>query len=69
MNAPAHHKARFQWDDPLLLADQLNQDERMVRDAAAAYCQDRLAPRILDAFRHERMDTAIFREMGALETD
>jgi glutaryl-CoA dehydrogenase len=66
MNAPAHHKARFQWDDPLLLADQLNQDERMVRDAAAAYCQDRLAPRILDAFRHERMDTAIFREMGAL---
>src|SRR5512134_3217411 len=44
----------------------LTEDERMVRDAAAAYCQERLAPRILEAFRHEKTDPAIFREMGAL---
>jgi glutaryl-CoA dehydrogenase len=60
------HTPRFHWDDPLLLAAQLSDDERMVRDAAAAYCHDRLAPRIVDAFRHERTDPAIFREMGAL---
>jgi glutaryl-CoA dehydrogenase len=59
-------KHHFVWDDPLLLNDQLTEDERMVRDAAAAYCQDRLAPRILEAFRHEKTDPAIFREMGAL---
>src|ERR1044072_1193735 len=59
-------RAAFHWDDPLLLNDQLTDDERMVRDAAAAYCQDKLAPRILEAFRHERMDTSIFKEMGEL---
>ncbi len=58
--------SRFHWDDPLLLSAQLSDDERMVRDAAAAYCQDRLAPRILQAFRHEQTDPAIFREMGEL---
>lgn len=58
--------AQFQWDDPLLLDHQLQEDERMVRDAARAYAQDKLQPRILDAFRHERTDPAIFREMGAL---
>jgi glutaryl-CoA dehydrogenase len=60
------HSARFEWDDPLLLAAQLSDDERAVREAAAAYCQHRLAPRVLDAFRHETTDTAIFREMGEL---
>src|SRR5471032_3383973 len=59
-------RAQFHWDDPLLLDQQLTDDERMVRDAAAAYCKDKLAPRILDAFRHEKMDTTIFREMGEL---
>jgi len=59
-------KAAFHWDDPLLLEQQLTEDERMVRDAARAYCQERLAPRVLDAFRHERTDVAIFREMGEL---
>lgn len=59
-------KAVFQWDDPLLLETQLSDEERMVRAAAAAYCQERLAPRILAAFRHETMDATIFREMGAL---
>ena len=59
-------KASFHWDDPLLLNEQLTDDERMVRDAAAAYCQERLAPRVLEAFRHEKTDPAIFREMGEL---
>ncbi len=59
-------KAEFHWDDPLLLAQQLSDDERMVRDAAQAYCQDKLQPRILDAFRNETTDPAIFREMGEL---
>ena len=56
--------APFQWQDPFLLDQQLSDDERMVREAAAAYCQDKLAPRVLDAFRHEKMDISVFREMG-----
>jgi glutaryl-CoA dehydrogenase len=56
----------FHWQDPLLLDAQLNEDERMVREAAAAYAQDKLAPRVLEAFRHEKTDPAIFREMGEL---
>jgi len=56
----------FHWQDPLLLDAQLTPDERMVRDAAAAYAQDKLAPRVLEAFRHERTDPAIFAEMGEL---
>ena len=59
-------KARFHWDDPFLLEAQLSADERQVRDAAAAYCRERLAPRVLMAFREGRTDAAIFREMGAL---
>src|SRR5438552_1445987 len=69
MNAPESikkPKAQFHWDDPLLLSEQLTEDERMVRDAAAAYCRDKLQPRILEAFRHEKTDPAIFREMGEL---
>lgn len=58
--------ASFQWGDPLLLDHQLNEDERQVRDAARAYCQEQLAPRVLNAFRNEQTDPAIFREMGAL---
>ncbi|WP_038211599.1 acyl-CoA dehydrogenase [Xenophilus azovorans] len=59
-------KAAFHWDDPLLLDQQLSDDERAVRDAANAYCQGRLAPRVLEQFRHEKTDVAIFREMGEL---
>src|SRR5688572_31956337 len=67
MNAPEQKaKARFVWEDPLLLERQLTEDERMVRDAARAYCQEKLAPRILEAFRSERTDEKIFREMGEL---
>jgi len=58
--------ARFQWDDPLLLEDQLSEDERMVRDTARAYCQDRLMPRILDANRHEVFHREIMNELGEL---
>jgi glutaryl-CoA dehydrogenase len=58
--------ARFHWDDPLLLDQQLTEEERMVRDAAQAYAQDKLLPRVTEAFRHERTDIAIFREMGEL---
>jgi len=59
-------KASFQWEDPLLLSSQLSDDERMVQEAARVYCEEKLAPRILDAFRNERTDPAIFREMGEL---
>jgi glutaryl-CoA dehydrogenase len=59
-------KAKFSWEDPLLLEQQLTEDERMVREAARAYCQDKLAPRVLEAFRHEKTDPEIFPEMGAL---
>ena len=58
--------ARFHWDDPLLLTEQLTEDERMVRDAAHAYAQDKLLPRVTEAFRHERTDVEVFREMGAI---
>ncbi|MEO6854595.1 MAG: acyl-CoA dehydrogenase family protein, partial [Rhodoferax sp.] len=58
--------AAFQWQDPFLLDQQLTDDERMVRDATAAYCQDKLLPRVLQAFRTESTDPAIFREMGEL---
>ena len=61
-----HKPAQFNWADPLLLDQQLTDDERMVREAAAAYCQDKLMPRVLESFRNERTDAAIFREMGEL---
>ena len=57
---------RFQWNDPLLIEGQLSGDERQVADAARAYAQGRLAPRVLEAFRHQQTDSAIFREMGEL---
>ena len=68
MNAPDKRKAKaeFVWQDPLLLDQQLAQEERMVRDAAHDYCQGKLAPRILEAFRHEKTDKAVFREMGEM---
>ena len=56
----------FQWDDPFQLDQQLSEDERMIRDAAHAYCQEKLAPRVLEMFRHEKSDVSIFREMGEL---
>ena len=56
----------FTWDDPLRLDDQLVAEERQIRDTARDYCRASLAPRICQAFREERTDRAIFREMGDL---
>jgi len=58
--------ASFHWDDPMQLDQQLTSEERLVRDAARDYAQSALAPRVLEAFRNERTDVQIFREMGAL---
>jgi len=58
--------AEFVWEDPLDLEGDLSEDERMVRDTARGYAQDRLMPRILTAYREERFDREILNEMGAL---
>ncbi len=63
---PNDMKPSFQWDDPLLLEDQLTEDERLVRDSARAYCEEKLLPRVTEAHRHEKFDRDIFNEMGAL---
>lgn len=62
----ASHRAPFNWADPLLLDAQLSDTERMVQDSARAYCQDKLLPRVQEAFRHEKTDVSIFRDMGEL---
>jgi glutaryl-CoA dehydrogenase len=59
--------ARFDWRDPFLLDRQLTDEERLVRDTARAYCQEKLAPRVLESFRREQTDAAIFRELGELD--
>jgi glutaryl-CoA dehydrogenase len=58
--------APFQWEDPFLLDDQLTEDERMIRDTARAYAQEKLHPRVLDAYAQETSDRSIFNEMGEL---
>ena len=63
---PANQYGAFDWEDPLLLETQLTEDERMVRDAARAYSQDKLMPRVLLAFRHENFDREIMNEFGEL---
>jgi glutaryl-CoA dehydrogenase len=65
MNAPPA-KPTFAWEDPLLLEEQLTEEERMVRDSARAYAQDKLMPRVLQAHRQEHFDREILREMGSL---
>lgn len=63
----ASHKGRsFAWEDPFLLNDQLEEDERMIRETARAYAQDRLMPRIDAAYQKERTDPSIYREMCEL---
>jgi len=59
-------RAEFNWEDPLLLEDQLSEEERLVRDTARQYCQDNLMPRVLEANRHEYFDRTIMTELGAL---
>ena len=56
----------FDWADPFRLTEQLSDEERMVLDTAHSYAQEKLSPRVLEAFRHEKTDPAIFREMGEL---
>jgi glutaryl-CoA dehydrogenase len=56
----------FQWDDPFFLDDQLNEEERLIRDSTNAYCQETLMPRVLEAHRHEKFDKGIFKEMGQM---
>jgi glutaryl-CoA dehydrogenase len=64
---PAESKmTQFNWEDPLLLEDQLSEDERMIRDAARAYCRDKLFPRVLEANRHEIFHREIMNELGEL---
>ena len=58
-------KNRFNWQDPFLLESQLSEENRMIRDAAAAYAADKLAPKVTQAYRDELMDPSIFAEMGA----
>ncbi|MBV8091243.1 MAG: acyl-CoA dehydrogenase [Alphaproteobacteria bacterium] len=62
----ARDKPDFDWADPLRLEEELTEEERMVRDSARAYCQEKLFPRVLEANRHERFDREIMNEMGAL---
>ena len=57
---------KFTWDDALRLETQLSEDERMLRDAARAYAQDKLQPRVIEAFESETTDPSIFREMGEM---
>ena len=59
-------KNSFHWQDPFLLEDQLTEEERMIRDTAQSYASEKLAPRIVEAYRKEYTDPAIFQEMGAL---
>ena len=62
----AQRRVDFNWSDPFLLNEQLTEDERLVSDAAKAYCQEKLLPRVQSAFRDERFDREIMNEMGEL---
>lgn len=66
MSAQNHWAKNFDWADPFLMDLQLTEEERMVRDTAHQYAQDKLLPRVRDSFRNETTDPAIFREMGEL---
>jgi len=63
---PVGHFVPFKWDDALSIDGQLTEDERAIRDAANAYCQDKLFPRVLAANRHEKFDREIMNEMGEM---
>ncbi|HAL39502.1 MAG TPA: acyl-CoA dehydrogenase, partial [Polaromonas sp.] len=59
-------KAKFNWEDPFLLSEQLSDDERAIVEAAHAFCQEKLQPRVLMAARHEKFDREIMNEFGAM---
>jgi glutaryl-CoA dehydrogenase len=64
--APREKRPSFNWQDPLLLDEEFSEEEKMVRDSARAYAQDKLLPRVKEAFREERFDREIMNEMGSL---
>lgn len=64
MTSPTATKPKFKWDDPILLEQQLDDDERMIKDVARNYCQDKLMPRVLEGNRNEVFDREIMNEMG-----
>jgi len=66
MSSARTAKPEFKWEDPLLLDSQLSEEERLVRDTARGYCQDKLMPRVLAANRHEKFDREIMNELGEL---
>jgi len=72
MNAPANVKSSpagggsFDWQDPFHLRDQLNEDEQLIQDTARAFAQEKLLPRVIEAYREEKTDRGIFNEMGEL---
>ncbi len=66
MDSRSKRSAAFQWNDPLLLDEQLTDEERAIRDTAHAFAQETLLPRVVDAYANETVDKGIFREMGAL---
>ncbi len=59
-------RAQFDWADPFLLDDQLTEDERMIAETARGYAQEKLLPRVIEAYAKEKTDPSIFREMGEL---
>ncbi|MBD0271599.1 MAG: acyl-CoA dehydrogenase, partial [Acetobacteraceae bacterium] len=66
MESPAVRRsvAPFKWEDPFLLDELLTDEERMVKESAHQFCQERLMPRVLEANRHERFDRSIMDEFG-----
>lgn len=66
MSVTSHEPAQFQWDDPFLLDEQLTEDERMIRDTARDFAQEKLLPRIVKAYSNETTERGIFNEMGAM---
>src|ERR1700759_4425294 len=63
---PREKRPSFNWQDPLLLDEELSEDEKMVRESARAYAQEKLLPRVKEAFREEKFDREIMNEMGSL---
>jgi len=62
----AHKASSFDWADPFLLHEQLSHEERLIQETAHSFAEDRLRPRVVEAYAHEKMDRSIFNEMGEL---
>ena len=64
--AHSHKLAEFNWEDPFLIDEQLSEDERLIRDTARQYAQEKLQPRVAEAYLEEKTERGIFNEMGEL---